>query len=867
MAEKKVSSKNRTRVSLTEKKEREEKNAVYNDFVDKYGAELRKRSTKVIKEPVRKTNTESANGTSSRCEEIDPHTTTNPAVQHQIITKRTGRILSDDTGFKAHSYNDRFELTQEMPEIRQGDNETEIETTQSEIPGQQTMADLFTDENISVPVESQISQEEQDPFKSAYEQLKIDGTDFGKSEKLRAIARTAADDASMEPESQIAFPAFDPLFRFPEKTEKKKERKIKHKDKKIKEPEEKFDIDESNIVTHDSEPAVQDEKAESAENAKRLAAERRQKFFDFLKDNGNTGETAPLFEISGRNEIKETNKKLALAGRTALIKSGLLLLSGIILFIISAVFDSAEDSAIRAVPIIYSFISFIFLLISGVICIKEITEGFRDFAKKKLTLNTGAIFILSSALIQNIASFIFHKSFPGNVHLLSAAAIISLVTVMLPKFFLSNNSRLAVGMFSGANGVSVLRKARKSGIDGTLISKYGNENSVVRYMQKTEFVSGLMEKLTNAVPKPFASNASYVFLSVFALIVAIASGFIGKSFMTGITTFSAIIITCLPVTYVLSASVILYNTNNSLASVKASLLTYRCAGELTKTDSFIFDASDLVEQSACSIHGIKPFGNHDPIKTTLYAASAINAACSPLAGIINQVTKQSDEEVPEAEDVNVTVFRGIEAIVEGHKIRIGSKEYMKECAIQLPDDDFEEKFITGDRKLIYIAVDGQFSMLMTVSYHIKRSVSAFLKFLSEKGIRIVLHSSDPNITPAFIAKKCRISEKMIHSAETSEAAYLLATENRTESLIPADVFSDGNINTVSALVRNAFRLRSYIDLLPLVVYAFSVISALIVAAPVLLGGIMSISNIYIIIIRIVGIAVFTAIGTIKNKKN
>lgn len=867
MAEKKVSSKNRTKISLTEKKEREEKNAVYNDFVDKYGAELRKRRTRVVNEPEKKSHRASEETTSSRCEEIDPHTTVNPAVQHQIITKRTGRILSDDTGFKAHNYNDRFELAQEMPQMRPEDNKTEIETTQTEIPGQQTMADLFSEDNVSVPVESQISPENQDPFKNAYEQLKVDGADFGKSEKLKAIARTAADDTSMEPESQIAFPAFDPLFKFPEKNDKKRERKIKHKEKKTKVKEEKFDIDESDIVTHDNEDIQSDEKDVPAENSKISAAERRQKFFDFLKDNGNSGESEPLFEIAGKNEIKETNKKLSATSKTALIKSGLLLLSGIILFIISAVFDAKEDSLIRAVPILYCGINLIFILIAGVICIKEIIEGFKDFSKKKLTINTGAIFILISALIQNIFAFIFSSTFPGNIHLLSAASVLSLAAVTLPRFFLSNNSRLAVGMFSGANEISVLKNCRENGIDGTLISKYGKKNGVVRYAQKTEFVTGLMGRLTNAIPKPFASNASYVFIAAFAFIVAIASGIIGKSIMTGITTFTAIIITCIPVTYVLSASVILYNANNKLSSKKASLLTYRCASELTETDSFIFDACELVEQSSCSIHGIKTFGNFDPRKTTLYAASAINAAYSPLSGIINQVIAQSGETVPETQDVNATVFKGIEAFVEGHKIHIGCHDYLAESGINMPDEDFEEKFITGDRKLIYIAVDGQFSMLMTVSYHIKRSVSAFMKFLSEKGIRIVIHSSDPNITPAFIAKKCKIDESMIYAAETSEAAYLRTIGNKTESSIPADVFTDGNINTVSALVRNAFRLKSYIDLLPLVVYAFSVVSALIIAAPVLLGSIMSISNLYVMLIRIVGIAVFIAIGTIKNKKN
>lgn len=878
MAEKRVSGKNRTDTSVNEKRIKATDDAAYQDFVAKFGPELRKRSTKTVAQPLKKNIQENESTDSSRCGEIDPHMTVNPAAEHHIITKRTGRILSDDTGFRAQNYNDRFELTAEMPEIREEDNVTESEFEQTGIPGQQTMADLFSGEtdaqDVSVPVESQINAQDSDPFASAYEQLKKEGNEIGKSEKLRAIARTAADDAVMEPESQIAFPSFDPLFKFPEEEEKKKkkEKRIKpKKEKKIKEEKtETFDISEDEIVTKTETVKEEEDKAketkEKVDNAKKVIADSSKKFFDFMKDADIQTESEPPFETGTKSEIRETNKKLSSIGKTALIKSGILALLGLILFIISAVFDGNEDGNFRAVPILYGGISLLFTLIGTGICIKEIIEGFKDITKKKITLNTGAIVIILASLIQNVCAIFTVYTFPGNVHLISSAAIFSLISVTLPKFFLTNNSRLAVSMFSGQNAVSIFKKAAESGIDGSLREKYSQENKDVRYSEKTDFATGLMSTLTNAVPRPFASNASYVFILAFALMVSIATGIICSDFMTGVTAFSAIIITAVPVTYILSAAVLLYNTNSMLAKNKSSLLSYRCANSLTETGAIIFDAAELIEQSSCSIHGIKTFGRTDPRISVLYSASAINGALSPLADIMKQVTDQSDDEVPVAEEVSVTAFSGISAIVEGRKVLLGSREFLSNNHVIIPDDNYEEKFITGDRKLLYLSVDGEFSMLFIVSYHIKRSVSAFLRYLENKNIRFVVHSSDPNITPSFIAKKCKLNEDSITAAETSESAYLRDKASKTASAMPVDVFTDGRLTSLSALIRSAFSLKKLIETLPLMVYAFSAISALLISVPMLTGSAFIVSNIYIILIRAVGIIAVTVLGALQTKK-
>lgn len=837
MAEKKVSGNTRNNNSA--------RDSAYDDFLAQYGSELRKRSTRTVNEPVRKK--ENAVSEESRCGEIDPHTTVNPATEHQIFTKRSGRILSDDTGFKAKSYNQRFELTPEMPEIR--DENAQEELTLGTIIGQQTMADMVAEnvqEEISVPIEGQISDEENDMFAAAYKAFRNNpAPDFGKSEKLRAIARTAADDAGMEPESQLSFPAFDPLFKFPEeKTEKKRIRKHrKIKPEKIKSGKKQiFDIDENEIVTKSPQTEQEDSEPAFSSEAKTEIKDRKNRFFEFLADTGSSQEVEAPFEINSKNDIRNVLQLLTKQSRTALIKSGSLFILGIILMIILLVVDETKN-------VLQASLSLIFLILSGIICIKEFSDGIKEAGKKKITLNSCILLIFASALLQTFISFF---SLAGGV-ILAPAAIIVMMTVIMPKFFLSNNSKLTSGMFI-SDSLSIFRTASEGGIDGVISEKFTNGNGTLRYSSSAMFATGLMKKLTNAIPKPFGANAAYFMVIVFALMAGIASGFISSSVLSGMTAFTGMIITCLPVSYTFTASVFLYNANNTLSKNKSSLISYRCAAEVTETKAIVFNTSDIIEQSACSIHGVKALGNINPQKATLYCASAINAGLSPLAYIMKQVTDQSDRDVPEAENVEIFSSGGIRAAVENSVVLLGSREFLKDNNVYVPDENYEEKFLTGDRKLLYFAIDGRFTMLLIVSYHIKRSVAAFFKYLSANDIKIIIHSSDPNITPAYIAKKCKLKEDSVFETESAQAAYFSDKEKKTETALPADVFTDGSITAVSNLIRSAFTLKKAIELLPFVIYIMSAVCALLIAAPVFLSSASAISNIYVILLRVISFA-------------
>ncbi len=834
MAERKVSARNKKNNSPV-------RDNSYDEFISLYGSRLRKTDTKTVAEPVKRKHGETP--LESRCEEINPHMTRNPATEHQISTKRSGRMFSDDSGFKAESYNKRFELTPEMPEIVEtGESE---DLTGNSLPGQQTMADLIEQSGLTdvcIPVEAQIEDEDYDPFAQAYKEFREKAPlSFGKSEKLRAIARTAADDAGMEPDSQLSFPAFDPLFKFPEEENaKKKHKKIKSKRKTEKEQKQTFDIDEKDIVTTrvKEEPAKEEEKP--AEEDKK----RDSKFFDLLSDKEFRQDIEPLFEINNKSEIHSVLQKLSAQGRSALIKTGALFVLGIILFLTVAL-TGRESVSLNA------GLSFAFLLISAGLCIKEIIEGVKDIIKLKITLSSTAVIFILTAMIQIIVASITKNT---TMQIITPCVILSLTSVTAPKLLLTNNARLTSGLMS-ADSFSILKNASDGGIDGVVKEKFAGSDGQLRYSASTHFATGLIKKLTNAVPKAFGTNAVCFVLFILALIASVASSVISSDATVGATAFCAIIITTLPTTYTFTAALFLYNTNNDLAKKKASIISYRCASELTETKAVVFNASEIIEQSACSIHGVKAFGHTDPQNASLCCAAAINAAHSPLMNIMKQITEQSDVEIPEAESFEIFSSGGIKAVVNGTDVLLGSRDFLEDNGIYIPKENYEEKFLSGDRKLLYLATDGKFSMLLIVSYHIKRSVAAFFKNLAANGIKIIIYSADPNITPEYIQHKCKLPAETVFETGPAEASYFTDKNLKTESALPADAFSDGNIDSVAYLFRKAFRLNKAIYTLPFVNYIMSALCALLIICPLFLGGAAILGNLYILILKTVSFAV------------
>ncbi len=874
MAERKVSGKSKKNTENGQDKTKAvslSRDSAYDDFITLYSKQLRQRTTRTVEEPQKPHQYENVPRNDIRCEEINPHLSLNPAAEHHILTKRTGRILADDTGFKANDYYNRFELKAEMPEIEEKDDLSFRESLDGSLDGQQTMADIISasdsDELTAVPVESKITENEENIFGDIYNTIKSSRQSFGKSEKLRAIARTAAADAEMEPESQISFPAFDPLFKFDDTPKPSKRKQIaKHGSKNVKKSKKEikaeleaeiFDIKEDELaVLHDSPEDKTQEEAQAPEKPKK----RSRHFFDAAFSE-QIHEQEPAFEINSKADIGKTRNSIRKTIVIQAAKVTMLTVYFVILCVISALLSNLSGTdGKNLLPL--GIASFAVLSLSAVLCIKDIFEGFRDFKKKRLSLNGSCLMIFAASFLQTGAACA-----SGKVTLLSPAALFAVILIILSKLLLGINSETAVSLMTAAESISIFRPLSEGGIEGVISEKHSNNGGNVRSFVKTRFASGMMKLLTNAVPRQFGGNLAYIFSAVFSLLAAIACAIINESTTAAITAFCAMLTASLPVAYTFSAAVLLLSENRKASDKGACLISYKSASNVAETSAAVFSCSDITENSSCSIHSTKLFGTEDMKKAVLCCAAAAQACDSPLAYILTQAAAQGDDEIPEAEAA-IAVSGGIAAVVDGNKVLLGSKQFLESNRIIIPNDDYEEKYLTGDRKLLFLSLNGKLCMMFIVSYHIPRSTSSLFKYLAKNGISILIHSCDPNITDEYIAKKCRIDKSLVFILDDAQSAYFKDKESKTESSVPCDVFTNGKLSALFALMKSAVTLKKVSFVLSTVAFALSAIAALAVAITVLISDISNINNAYIIILNIIctlSAIVFPAAAAKKEK--
>ncbi|MCD7828742.1 MAG: hypothetical protein LUG85_09455, partial [Clostridiales bacterium] len=134
---------------------------------------------------------------------------------------------------------------------------------------------------------------------------------------------------------------------------------------------------------------------------------------------------------------------------------------------------------------------------------------------------------------------------------------------------------------------------------------------------------------------------------------------------------------------------------------------------------------------------------------------------------------------------------------------------------------------------------------------IKRSVASFFKHLSNKNIKIIINSCDPNISADYIIKKCKLKENAAADPDEYQSSYFTEKSEKVEPSLPADVFTDGKIHSVSKLMYSAEKISRALNTIPLIEYALTFAGAILIAVPALTGSISIVGNIYVLIIKII----------------
>ena len=421
------------------------------------------------------------------------------------------------------------------------------------------------------------------------------------------------------------------------------------------------------------------------------------------------------------------------------------------------------------------------------------------------------IFYLASAVIFATAfigfvptifsGFTSLKGAPAPDSLVSLCAVLSMVQILTAVVFSSKLDVSETTMFASYTCLALTFNAMGKKIaTNTIIKNLSlanvpsginagyiiNDSETVRRLARTLdekvpqiLVSRKTGSITNFVKAGFSIHKSDYTARKLALIsygitaLCFVLGFIvSKDFATAVFCAAGASALQAPLSQTLVNSVPSALMQKSLEKVGALVNGWQGIDELSKTTHVNFDARHLFPKGTVILHGIKTFEKERIDLAIIYAASVLINKCEVLKPVFMDVIEGKTDILYPLDGCEYIEGQGYVSWINNNRVIVGNRNLMEKYDISMPPISLEAKFTSQGRKPIYLTVGGKLFGMFVVSYRQDEMVKENLHKLEEKGVNLILSSTDFNIDPQLIEDVYQIPRDCVSVLNRKEASLI-----------------------------------------------------------------------------------------------
>lgn len=284
-----------------------------------------------------------------------------------------------------------------------------------------------------------------------------------------------------------------------------------------------------------------------------------------------------------------------------------------------------------------------------------------------------------------------------------------------------------------------------------------------------------------------------------SILVAVIAFLLTGRISDAVTGFAAILCVASPFSATIAGALPVFRSCRALNERGSMMAGGYTAETFAETDSVLLDIEDLFPDGSIVLHAIKTFAQGRIDEAILDAASVICSTKSTLGSIFLNVVQGDRKLLRPVDTIIYEDGMGLSAWVGGKRVLIGNRELMINHGVDIPSHDYENKYVGGGKDILYLANSGELTAMFVLSYHANDEVYRSLGIMAERGIRLVINCSDPNITTEKLSELFAYPEsqlKLLSSKYQQKCAEL--TEER-ETASAAAVY-DGSLSALSDLL-------------------------------------------------------------------
>ena len=549
-------------------------------------------------------------------------------------------------------------------------------------------------------------------------------------------------------------------------------------------------------------------------------------------------------EESIKFELNENIRKLFFRS----ILSGAMALVAVILAFVTRLFPDSIISAIPVAPAAYAV--FNFLLIGSSVALNRVAmlNGLTPLMKFKGNSDTAVAVAGGAAVIQTIISFFCLGDMSGfNINYYCV--------VVLLAFFANNLGKLLMVLrvkdnfrFLTAKGQKYAAKIyNNESVANKMLSGTPSDNSLIAYQHKTKFASNFL-KISYA-PDPSEDLASKLapITTIVTLVITVLYGIVKSSFADAINTMALLAALSIPVSTLLAVNVPVRKLCKTLTGYGAMMSGYPSIKQFCDSTAIMIDAGELFPADSIDLEGIKTFVDYNVDESLLCGIAILKEAQNPIANAFDSVVSETHETLPEVESVLYEDDLGLVGWINGERILVGSRNLMEKYQVNIPSDDYEEKYTTNGRQITYLSRAGSLVALLVTRYRPDPELKSEMQRAEANGISFLIRTTDYNINDDLVAKLYNLFYRSIRVLPTGLGNVLKEAQTVVEDTSRSYLITHGKTAGLARAVSGCVKIKQNISM-AIVIQLIAVILGLLIASPLVLyasAGVMGTLEVFI----------------------
>jgi P-type Cu+ transporter len=277
---------------------------------------------------------------------------------------------------------------------------------------------------------------------------------------------------------------------------------------------------------------------------------------------------------------------------------------------------------------------------------------------------------------------------------------------------------------------------------------------IVRLVQEAQGSKAPIQRLADIIASYFVPVVICVAIATFVIWFDLAAPGIRVN-MALVTFVSVLIIACPCALGLATPTAIMVGTGRGAQS--GILIKGGEALETAhKLTTIVLDKTGTITRGVPVVTDLVAAGVDEAMLLRL-AASAESGSEHPLGEAIVRSAAERGVQRSPAQDFNAIPGHGIEALVEGSKILVGTAFMLRDRGIN-PDEEAAHRFADQGKTPVFVAVDGAFAGTIAIADPVKEGSRRAIERLHALGLEVVMLTGDNRRTAGAIAAQVGVDK-------------------------------------------------------------------------------------------------------------